>query len=1135
VSVFDLGEEDGQPFIVTELMGGGDVEGLIEHAEGHRVPLDVAIRVADEVCQGLEYAHGKNVVHRDLKPGNVWLTVDGTAKLGDFGLAVSLDRTRLTQAGMMVGTVSYMPPEQATGGEVTPRSDLYSLGAMLYELVTGRPPFVGDESVAIITQHLNTPPVSPSWHVPGLPAGLETLMLRLLEKDPAKRPGSAAEVRQILASVRTAVTSAGTSANSSVSVTGDARPTADDPMYRQAFVGREAELKQLRAAFDAAASGQGSLAAVVGEPGIGKTALCEQLATYVAIRGGKTLVGHCYEEGSLSLPYLPFVEALRSYVLDRDPEGLQRDLGSGAAEVARIVSEVRDRVPVEVKSASADPDEDRWRLYQALSAFLRNASSVQPLLVILEDLHWADRGTLDLLVFLARQFAGARLLIVGNYRDVEVDRAHPLSGALADLRRGSAFLRVPLRGLTVDEVHRMLAAIAAQAVSWSLAEAVHRQTEGNPLFVQEVLRYLAEEGLVRRDEGHWQRTAALEDHIPEGLRDVIGKRLSRLSAGANQVLTVASVVGREFRLDVLQRVAGLGDEEVLAALEEASGRAVVEQRPAAGTVGFRFTHAFFRQTLYEEIFVPRRIRLHQQVGRALEEVYGRRLDEHASELAEHFSQSTEPGDLVKALRYSERAADRAMQVFAYAEAVRHLEQALRTQEVLDPDDTAKRCDLLIRQAEAMLPLEDPARIAATVAEEAFALAEARSDSARAARTAVTACEAIWRASFGYGSDPTAAAFQKWAMRADHHAQPGTTDRVYADVYLGSPNLGGLGLVAAGEHLRRAVDLASQLGDRQTLFVATSWALARLGGLRDRALVARLARELAAGPREGIRVSTLGIGLRWAAMALLESGDRAAAEALWTELRDLSGRAHDATLLVQAEFGPVLGAYFDGRLEECVAMAEATIDRAHELGVGEGGFSSILVQAQLALGMGSEQTLEWLKAPSRPIQAQRTMVLDYLGRHDEAHAIRERFGDIGSDEDESAVHVLYCLFASAIVRNDQPTVQALARRLEPNGDEFTVRGWIGSIGCCLGDASAVLGDPRGALSHYERTLEVCTRVRFRPEAATIHLHQAEVLLQHFPEEQAKAQEHLDFAIEEFRAMNMQPSLERALRHKGLLHA
>ena len=161
VTVFDLGDHDGQPYMVTELMGGGDVEGVIEDATDHRLSLEQAIDIAKETCRGLEFAHSRGIVHRDLKPGNVWITTDGVAKIGDFGLAVAIDRSRLTNEGMMVGTVSYMPPEQAMGGEVTPRADLYSLGAMLYEMVTGRPPFLSGDSVAAIGQHINTPPVAP--------------------------------------------------------------------------------------------------------------------------------------------------------------------------------------------------------------------------------------------------------------------------------------------------------------------------------------------------------------------------------------------------------------------------------------------------------------------------------------------------------------------------------------------------------------------------------------------------------------------------------------------------------------------------------------------------------------------------------------------------------------------------------------------------------------------------------------------------------------------------------------------------------------------------------------------------------------------------------------------------------------
>ncbi|MBL7175880.1 MAG: protein kinase [Desulfobacteraceae bacterium] len=522
VTVFDLGNHEGQPYIVQELMAGRDVEKLIQSAPDNRLSIDQTIEIAQSVCAGLEYAHGKGVLHRDIKPSNIWLTEDGSVKIGDFGLALVDDRTRLTQEGMMVGTVSYLPPEQAMGGELSPKADLYSMGTMLYEMVTGRPPFVGDDNVAIIGQHINTPPVSPTWHNPELPTALETLILKLMEKDHNQRPASASEVLKALESIE-----AGTPAEA---VPDEAPTSADSPLYRQVFVGRESELKTLQSAFDDVLAGKGSLYMVVGEPGIGKTALCEQLSTYVTLRGGLALVGHCYEEGSLSLPYLAFVEAMRSYVLTHETHELRRDLGSGASEVSRIVSEVREKLKVEPRP-TGDPDEDRYRLMQAVTDFLGNAANVQPLLIVLEDLHDADKGTLDMLTHIARNISGMRLLITGTYRDVEVDRAHPLSGALAELRRVSTYGRVLLRGLNADEVQRMLSSIAGEDVPWGLAEAVHRQTEGNPLFVQEVVRYLVEDGLVAR--GRWETISQerVMMSIPEGLRDVIGKRLSSLSPG----------------------------------------------------------------------------------------------------------------------------------------------------------------------------------------------------------------------------------------------------------------------------------------------------------------------------------------------------------------------------------------------------------------------------------------------------------------------------------------------------------------------------------------------------------------------------------------------------------------------------
>jgi serine/threonine protein kinase len=202
VPVFDIGEENGQPFIVSQYLEGGALADRLSAAELHRLSVDEAITVAEQVCSALEHAHQNGIVHRDLKPGNIWLGPDGTAKLGDFGLAVALDRSRLTQEGMLVGTVAYMAPEQAMGRVADARGDLYALGATLYEMVTGRPPFLGDDAVAVISQHINTPPVAPGWHNAEVPQALEDLILRLLEKDLSTRPASAGMVAEELRGVR---------------------------------------------------------------------------------------------------------------------------------------------------------------------------------------------------------------------------------------------------------------------------------------------------------------------------------------------------------------------------------------------------------------------------------------------------------------------------------------------------------------------------------------------------------------------------------------------------------------------------------------------------------------------------------------------------------------------------------------------------------------------------------------------------------------------------------------------------------------------------------------------------------------------------------------------------------------------
>ncbi len=1133
VTIHDIGEHEGQPYIVIPVMPGGDVGGLIEKAAEHRLSLEQALGIAKAVCRGLEFAHSKGIIHRDIKPGNVWLGADGTAKIGDFGLALAADLPRLTQPGMMVGTVTYMPPEQAMGGKVTAKADLYSLGAMLYEMVTGRPPFLGDDSVAVIGQHINTPPVAPTWHRSDLPPALETLILQLLEKDPEKRPESAAVVLQALEAIE-----AGKLAKESPK-----EAPAENPLYRRVFVGREPELKQLQSAFDGAISGQGALMMVMGEPGIGKTAICEQLSTYVTLRGGRTLVGHCYEAGSLSLPYLAFVEALRSYVLNREVRDLREELGSGAADVARIISEIRERLKIRLRTQK-DPEEERYRLLQGVTGFLSNAAAVQPMLIVLEDLHDADKGTLEMLTHVSRNLVGARLLLVGTYRDVEVDRSHPLSAALAELRRISNYGRVLLRGLNADEVRRMLESITRESVSWGLAEAVHRQTEGNPLFVQEVVRYVAEEGLIARKGERWRRTGdtPLEMNIPEGLRDVIGKRLSLLSLECNHLLSVASVIGREFALETLKAVAGINEDAFANALKEAVRLSVLEERSQRGTVHYRFTHAFFRQTLYEEIIAPRRIRLHQQVARALEEVYKKRLEEHPAELAEHFSYSSDRADLEKAVQYGEMAAKKATDVYAYGEAVRLLEQALKVQDVLDSEDKAKRCDLLLALGWARFYNHEYRHILDDEAPEALALAEGMGDAGRASKACLLASFTLEGIGSGAAFSTDEAA--KWTEALDRYAPPDTIERVWADRALAAKKEAAGDLAGAWSLFRQSTLLARELGDASAFVNCGGDYLWYCPPTAEHVGEARPIANEMRQVWDRADPFSMSYGMETVGSFFLMIGERTEGEAIH---RGAMESARLARAPVRPYFFPYLRACYhimDGQLEEAAKCHEDVLRFGAETDSPQYAtlyavFSGPRLFGYLGWGRDQRRRLEEsAQAVDLSFPGVSAYYLICMGESEEAVAVLDEIADHYAAEPEkprTAFGGQVLQLELAVLAHHRRATEILFNLLA--GVVYKTTGLLHPtcVARHLGGAAALLGRHEEASKHYREAITVCTEMKFRPELALTRLQLAELLLEQYPKERAAALEHLDFAVKEFQNMKMQPWLERALRHKEILKA
>jgi DNA-binding CsgD family transcriptional regulator len=886
---------------------------------------------------------------------------------------------------------------------------------------------------------------------------------------------------------------------------------------RPPFVGRTAEFERLRAGIESATEGRCALIMLVGEPGIGKTALCERIAEHVTALGGRSLVGHCYEGGSPTLPYLPFVEALRAYVQATDTEALRAQLGSGAPEIARIVDDVRQHLDVELRPPG-DPEQDRWRLLRAVTDFLRNAAMAQPLLLVLEDLHDADHGTLDLLLFLARNVKDAHLLVLGTYRDVEVDRVHPLSAALAELRRAAPIYRLPLRGLAVEDVQQLLDQLNIPQAGSALAEGIQRQTEGNPLFVQELARHMLEEG-----NGH--APTAILTNLPEGLRDVIGKRLSRLSASTNEVLGVAAVIGREFRLDVLHALTSRSETELDSVIHEATAAGVIEERSSfGGTASYRFAHALFRQALYEDLIAPRRIRLHQQVARALEHVYSRRPDEHAAELAEHYAFSSDAAELGKAVAFGEVAARHATSVYAYGEAQQHLQRTLQIQELLDPNDRSRRSDLLLSLGEAMLPTDRCASIAETVSARVLADAEATNDTERVARAALLALEGMWRTSGGplWGGATDEA--RRWVQHADAHVAVAGPQRVYVDCWQGMIDLASGQVAPGGAHLRTALARARALGDEAAFVTASTVAINFLQALRDRSLVEELALEMYASRRLEPRMGMANFLLDSLGRALLECGEREAAEQVWRQQAQLAAATGDTALRASAQSAANQRAFLDGDLEHCLLSGESIVADAIPLRhVG----LRLTARSLAYLGRAEEIRLEAFESPHRSVQASRALVLSWLGRCEEALALRRRFSGIGASDDETGLPILLSLFETSVRCGDTITAASLCDRL--SGLAARLQGTdLVSIGRLLGEAAVMLGKPEAARDYYHQALTVCEKVRFLPELALIRLDLADVLLEHYQQERAAAAELLNSAIADLQGMQMRPAHERALR-------
>ncbi|MFN8558335.1 MAG: AAA family ATPase [Dehalococcoidia bacterium] len=432
------------------------------------------------------------------------------------------------------------------------------------------------------------------------------------------------------------------------------------------FVGRRTEMALLLDRLAGASHGRGGIVLITGEPGIGKTRLAAEFAAAAAGAGAVVRWGRCYE-GEGAPAFWPWMHLLRAHLSDQPGQTVALGLPGVLAELGRLLPELSERL-TGPSSPRLEPAQSRFRLFAAVTAFLiADARAAPPLALTLDDLHWADQPSLLLLQFLAREVSGAPLLVVGTYRDTELAEGHPLRGALAQLIREPWVERLPLSGLSVPEIAGYLTTVSGSAPPEDVAAALHRDTNGNPLYVTELAPLLGADPSPQSE-----RRPALS----AGVRQTVTLRLDRLSPACRRLLDLAAVCGPDFDAGLLAAAGHLDRDTLFDALEEAErARILVAMEGVPGR--FAFSHALVQAALYEEIPTARRIRLHYHVGAALERAWVDDPTHYPAILAHHFHQAAALGAAGRAATWSGRAGDQALASLAYEEAVRHYERALQ--------------------------------------------------------------------------------------------------------------------------------------------------------------------------------------------------------------------------------------------------------------------------------------------------------------------------------------------------------------------------------------------------------------------------------------------------------------------------
>lgn len=679
IKIYDTGEHEHNVYFVMELLSG---ESLSHWHQNHRkLSEPTIISIVTQLTEALKYIHHHGVIHRDLKPSNIFIHQNNGSfgvKLLDFGLALIMELSKVKDENRIAGTFGYMSPE-ATGildKRIDERSDLYSLGIILYQLLTGAAPFKGNNINQLLHQQVAYLPPRPAKINVRIPLILDSIVMKLLAKDPDLRYQSAQGLLYDLKRYEAGETDF---------LVGE-KDQKVKLTYQSKLVGREAEIGKITELFKKANSGNGNLCLIAGEAGIGKSRLAEEIKSYIYEKNGLFFRGRCLNHTN-KIPYQPFKDIIDEYIirlekadtrfLSEEISRIKNILGDLIAAIVKINPRLEHLIGATQKLVPLEPERETQRFLMALADFFCNL--VEPnrtCVLFLDDLQWADEGSLHLLQEILRKIDGFKLLILGTYRDNEVEPGHRLANIINEsIVKKYPITEIKLGPITSRSINTLLASIIGvkEDQTGKLAEFLYEKSRGNPFFAINILRVLIENKALLLKENSWEEDwlKIQSFSISNSIVNIIIKRIEKLEPGQNDLLGKAAVIGKEFNIELLYQLTDLSQSQVVNMIDQFLSLQLLDRSSERGRL--LFAHDRIRDAFYSQLEVTERRRIHLQIAKTIEKLSQNDIEKAVFDLAYHFVESQNQEE---SLPYIIAAADKARFSYANEEAIKYYQIAI---------------------------------------------------------------------------------------------------------------------------------------------------------------------------------------------------------------------------------------------------------------------------------------------------------------------------------------------------------------------------------------------------------------------------------------------------------------------------